>query len=174
VRSAGFPAVTGLHPTEPLGRPGVAPSPARGGVALRSSRQHATKPRPKARGARDGLSQLRQRVERLSASGGLGDHDIDDATTQFNAMCQGLATTELRNPATLEPQPARGVANRVRGTAARLRHDMNAAARRAQRLRAAAAASTFTAPLRAVLRSPPGRVSERSVRAFCTQASARR
>jgi AcrR family transcriptional regulator len=57
--------------------------------------------------AREGLELLRDRVARLAAADLLGRRDVDTATAQFNAMCQGLAATELRNASTLGPQPAK-------------------------------------------------------------------
>jgi AcrR family transcriptional regulator len=55
----------------------------------------------------EGLLLLRGRVQRLADAGLLGGRDVGEATTQFNAMCQGLATTELRNPDLLGPSPER-------------------------------------------------------------------
>jgi AcrR family transcriptional regulator len=57
--------------------------------------------------ARQGLNLLSDRVRRLADVGLLGGRDVDAATVLFNAMCQGLAATELRNPAMLGPDPAR-------------------------------------------------------------------
>lgn len=57
--------------------------------------------------ARQGLNMLRDRVRQMADADLLGGRDIDAATAQFNAMCQGLATTELRNPTMLGPDPRR-------------------------------------------------------------------
>ena len=55
----------------------------------------------------EGMLLLRGRIQRLADAGLLGGRDVDQATTQFNAMCQGLATTELRSPDRLAPNPER-------------------------------------------------------------------
>jgi AcrR family transcriptional regulator len=55
----------------------------------------------------EGMHLLQGRVQRLADAGLLGGRDVGDATTQFNAMCQGLATTELRAPDRLGPNPER-------------------------------------------------------------------
>jgi len=55
--------------------------------------------------ATDGLKLLRRRVQRLSDEGLLGGRDVAIATAQFNALCQGMAATELRNPAFLGRSP---------------------------------------------------------------------
>ena len=55
--------------------------------------------------ARAGLTLLRQRVQRLADADLLGGRDVTIATAQFNAMCQGMATTELRNGAFLGRYP---------------------------------------------------------------------
>ena len=39
---------------------------------------------------------LVQRVARLDDAGLLGDHTVDEATLQFHALCEGLATVERR------------------------------------------------------------------------------
>jgi AcrR family transcriptional regulator len=39
---------------------------------------------------------LKQRIARLADNGGLGGRSVDDATLQFHALCEGLATIELR------------------------------------------------------------------------------
>jgi AcrR family transcriptional regulator len=57
--------------------------------------------------AREGLLLLRQRVQRLADSGLLGGRDVALTTAQFNAMCQGMAATELRNAAFLGRNPTR-------------------------------------------------------------------
>ena len=61
--------------------------------------------------AREGLLLLRERVIRLADAGLLDPRDVDMATTQFNALCQGLAATELRNPELLGRSPERGWRN---------------------------------------------------------------
>jgi hypothetical protein len=54
---------------------------------------------------REGYDLLRGRVQRLADAGLLGGRTVDTATIEFNAMCQGLATTELVNPLLLEGDP---------------------------------------------------------------------
>ena len=39
---------------------------------------------------------LVQRVARLGGAGLLGEHTVIEATLQFHALCEGLATLELR------------------------------------------------------------------------------
>jgi AcrR family transcriptional regulator len=51
------------------------------------------------------LALLRQRFERLGAAGGLAGRTVEDAMGQFNALCEGLATVELRNPRALGDDP---------------------------------------------------------------------
>jgi hypothetical protein len=67
------------------------------------------------------LGLLRQRFERLAAAGGLPGRSVDDALVEFNALCEGLATVELRNPRALgdDPETAwrRAVATLLRGLA---------------------------------------------------------
>jgi AcrR family transcriptional regulator len=46
--------------------------------------------------ASDALAELRYRVGRLADAGGLGGRSVDDATTQFHALCEGFAALELR------------------------------------------------------------------------------
>jgi len=58
--------------------------------------------------SRAGLLLLRQRVQRLADAGRLGGRDVTMATAQFNALCQGMASTELRNPEFLGRNPAKG------------------------------------------------------------------
>jgi AcrR family transcriptional regulator len=50
--------------------------------------------RPEAFQALEGLRAL---VMRLDAAGGLGTHSVQDATTAFHALCEGLAALELRS-----------------------------------------------------------------------------
>ena len=57
--------------------------------------------------ARAGLLLLRQRVQRLADAGYLGGRDVTMATAQFNALCQGMASTELRNPELLGRSPTK-------------------------------------------------------------------
>ena len=52
-----------------------------------------------------GLLLLQQRVQRLADDGLLGGRDVALATAQFNALCQGMAATELRNPLFLGRSP---------------------------------------------------------------------
>jgi AcrR family transcriptional regulator len=53
--------------------------------------------------ARVGLSLLRERVQRLANSDLLGGREVMTAVTAFNALCQGMAITELRNPEMMTP-----------------------------------------------------------------------
>jgi AcrR family transcriptional regulator len=46
--------------------------------------------------ARDALAGLAARVERLDAAGLLGGRSVRDAVRSFHALCEGLATIELR------------------------------------------------------------------------------
>jgi AcrR family transcriptional regulator len=55
--------------------------------------------------AREGMTLLRHRVQRLADGGLLGGRDVTIATAQFNALCQGMAATELRNAAFLGRYP---------------------------------------------------------------------
>jgi AcrR family transcriptional regulator len=71
--------------------------------------------------ARQALTGLRARVERLEAAGGLGDFAVADAVGAFHALCEGLAAMELRSllPAGEEPRLWRAaLAALVRGFAA--------------------------------------------------------
>src|SRR5215831_1587451 len=52
-----------------------------------------------------GYELLSERVERLADADLLGGRDAASATTEFNAMCFGMAVTELLNPARLGPDP---------------------------------------------------------------------
>lgn len=45
--------------------------------------------------ASDALTSLRAQVARLEGPG-LGDRSVEDATTEFHALCEGLAALELR------------------------------------------------------------------------------
>jgi AcrR family transcriptional regulator len=55
--------------------------------------------------ARAGYELLTERVERLAAADLLGGRDALAATREFNAMCFGMAVTELLIPTRLEPDP---------------------------------------------------------------------
>jgi AcrR family transcriptional regulator len=55
--------------------------------------------------SRHSLGLLRQRFERLAQAGGLQGRTVEEATVQFNALCEGLATVELRNPRLLGADP---------------------------------------------------------------------
>jgi len=58
--------------------------------------------------SRRGFELLCRRVERLEATGGLGGgRDATEAACQFHALCEGLATFELRSPIVLGPDPER-------------------------------------------------------------------
>ena len=51
------------------------------------------------------FAQLTGRFERLADVGGLADRDPGDAAMLFNALCEGLATSELRGMRGLGPAP---------------------------------------------------------------------
>jgi AcrR family transcriptional regulator len=55
--------------------------------------------------AADAFALLCGRFERLEAQGRLGGRDARTAAAAFNALCEGLATTELRVPGLLGPDP---------------------------------------------------------------------
>src|SRR6476620_8017934 len=57
--------------------------------------------------ARAGYELLGERVQRLADADLLGGRDVQVATREFNAMCFGMAVTELLNPAHLSPDPER-------------------------------------------------------------------
>jgi AcrR family transcriptional regulator len=46
--------------------------------------------------ASDAWDELRQTFRRLSDAGRLGGRSVDDATVEFHALCEGLASLELR------------------------------------------------------------------------------
>ena len=54
-----------------------------------------------------GYELLTERVQRLADADLLGGRDVQVATREFNAMCFGMAVTELLNPAQLGPDPER-------------------------------------------------------------------
>ena len=60
-----------------------------------------------AEAAQAGYELLRERVKRLADAGLLGGRDEQAATREFNAMCFGMAVTELMNPTQLGPDPQR-------------------------------------------------------------------
>jgi AcrR family transcriptional regulator len=55
--------------------------------------------------ARSGYELLTERIQRLATAGLLGGREVQEATRQFNALCFGMAVTELLNPAQLGPDP---------------------------------------------------------------------
>ena len=57
--------------------------------------------------ARAGYELLTERVQRLADADLLGGRDVQAATREFNAMCFGMAVTELLNPSQLGPDPQR-------------------------------------------------------------------
>jgi AcrR family transcriptional regulator len=57
--------------------------------------------------AQAGYELLGERVKRLADAGLLGGRDARTATREFNAMCFGMAVTELLNPTQLGPDPRR-------------------------------------------------------------------
>lgn len=79
------------------------------GAATRESADHA-------------MGLLRRRFERLADAGRLDGRTAAEATGQFHALCEGLATIELRSPAMLGDDPEhtwrRAVATLLSGLAA--------------------------------------------------------
>jgi AcrR family transcriptional regulator len=67
------------------------------------------------------LRLLMERFERLASAGGLVGRTVTEATVEFNALCEGLATVELRNPRSLGDDPEavwrRSIATLVSGFA---------------------------------------------------------
>src|SRR5262245_46558682 len=57
--------------------------------------------------ARAGYSLLTERVQRLADAGRLERRAVSAATVEFNAVCVGMAVTELLNPALLGAHPER-------------------------------------------------------------------
>jgi AcrR family transcriptional regulator len=57
--------------------------------------------------SREGYELLTERVSRLDDSELLGGRSVASATAEFNAMCFGMALTELVNPSQLSPDPKR-------------------------------------------------------------------
>jgi len=57
--------------------------------------------------ARQGYELLTERVGRLADAYLLGGRSVQSATAEFNAMCFGMAVTELVNPSQLSPDPPR-------------------------------------------------------------------
>lgn len=55
--------------------------------------------------AAQAFSLLRRRFERLSDAGMLGGRDARACAAAYNALCEGLATSELRLPRLLGPDP---------------------------------------------------------------------
>jgi len=55
--------------------------------------------------ARSGYELLTERIQRLADAGLLGGRDVQEATRQFNALCFGMAVTELLNSSQLGPDP---------------------------------------------------------------------
>ena len=55
--------------------------------------------------AGSGYELLAARVQRLADAGLLGGRDVQRATREFNALCFGMAVTELMNPSRLRPDP---------------------------------------------------------------------
>jgi AcrR family transcriptional regulator len=55
--------------------------------------------------AQHALGLLHQRFARLQAAGGLARRSVAEATFEFHALCEGLATIELRNPQQLGDDP---------------------------------------------------------------------
>jgi AcrR family transcriptional regulator len=53
----------------------------------------------------DAFGRLCARFERLEDAGLLGGRDLGQAAAVFNALCEGMATTELRTPRLLAPDP---------------------------------------------------------------------
>ena len=57
--------------------------------------------------ARAGYELLTERVQRLADADLIGGRDVQTATREFNAMCFGMAVTELLNPSQLGSDPQR-------------------------------------------------------------------
>jgi AcrR family transcriptional regulator len=57
--------------------------------------------------ARAGYSLLIERVQRIADTGGLEGRNVPAATVEFNALCVGMAVTELLNPTQLGTDPER-------------------------------------------------------------------
>jgi AcrR family transcriptional regulator len=55
--------------------------------------------------ARSGYELLTERVQRMAEAGLLGGRDVPEATLEFNALCFGMAVTELIDPSRLRPDP---------------------------------------------------------------------
>ena len=55
--------------------------------------------------ARSGYELLTHRLRRLGDADLLGGRDVQEATREFNALCFGMAVTELLNPSQLAPDP---------------------------------------------------------------------
>jgi AcrR family transcriptional regulator len=55
--------------------------------------------------ARSGFELLTERVQRLADADLLGGRDVEEATREFNALCFGMAVTELMDPSRLRPDP---------------------------------------------------------------------
>ena len=55
--------------------------------------------------ASQGFALLCERCQRMADANLLGGRDPVIAATQFNSLCEGLATDELRNPDYLGPDP---------------------------------------------------------------------
>jgi AcrR family transcriptional regulator len=55
--------------------------------------------------ARAGYSLLRERMQRLGDADRLGGRNTEGALAAFNAFCQGMAVSELRNPEFFVPDP---------------------------------------------------------------------
>jgi AcrR family transcriptional regulator len=53
----------------------------------------------------DALDELKQRVQRLADAGRLGGRSVQDAATQFHALCEGFAALELRGVLTPAAAP---------------------------------------------------------------------
>jgi AcrR family transcriptional regulator len=53
------------------------------------------------------MNLLRERFARFEEAGGLGGRSVAEATFDFHALCEGLATIELRNPRLLGDDPER-------------------------------------------------------------------
>ena len=92
----------------------------------------------------EGLMLLRDRIQRLADADLLGGRDVRSVLAQFNAMCQGMASVELRNPGLVGPQPQARVARSLRDTAERASHP-----RRTDRLTTSRTRPTVTTPRRA-------------------------
>jgi len=87
--------------------------------------------------ARAGYGLLTDRVRRLADADLLGGRDVQTATREFNAMCFGMAVTELMIPTQLGADPCGPGARRSRRSSTAFAHRSHIGRRRARRTRRA-------------------------------------